>query len=458
MRNSLLTSIIFLIMILSAILTPLDADTGFYLGVVNSVYEGMVPYQDFTLSYPPAFIVMLLPIRAIAWSSRAYAVLAILTCVVWLLACAIVFSRIVLRVTRDRNMAGWSVVVFLLIASCLEGINVYLEPFACLFGLLAIYFVLGLRSSWVLLSGVMLSLALMSKQYGLLFVPAVGMYVLVAASTWRRRLSCCYWLSIGFLLGALLSLLLLRLSGVDLEVAFTKLQGGGYGTKTAPAFLHGLLMLVVYLPFLPLALYGAFRRPRRWPILALAGTGLFFSLFQLIFRSYAHYLILTMPFAILIMVLALMNIDEPWRHWLRAFVVWGYVVATTIILSIRVWHPRSQSDYFEHMQTNLERMVGPEVPDSLLVDNPKSKVFCFSLSAIPYYIDRRIGPTDHGFGFGDASNLPEKNLQRLLDADFLLVDTTDLRMLCEDEAFANELLNFDSIPSEGDVLIFERKR
>ena len=51
--------LLFVAYLLSAFRSPVNADAGYYLGVVELIHNGLVPYRDFKLGYTPLFFYVL---------------------------------------------------------------------------------------------------------------------------------------------------------------------------------------------------------------------------------------------------------------------------------------------------------------------------------------------------------------------------------------------------------------
>jgi len=157
---------------------PLNPDAGYYAGIGRLVADGYTPYKDIPSHYAPGvyYILSLAGADALGDPLR----LRLLVYAFHFVSAALVLL-IARRLGHSLPLACLWAAVFLTWIIRLGGTAVVLEPFVNVFALAAFLATLYLRGALAALAvGLLVGIALLSKQYALLLVPALVLALLRA--------------------------------------------------------------------------------------------------------------------------------------------------------------------------------------------------------------------------------------------------------------------------------------
>ena len=101
---AVITLVVAVAYILTCLRRDYGCDGGYYLGCVNLIAEGYVPYRDFYCAYTPLSFYMMLPVRLLVSGQSRYAVFLGLQYVVSIVN-ALFVALIVRKLTARRDMA-----------------------------------------------------------------------------------------------------------------------------------------------------------------------------------------------------------------------------------------------------------------------------------------------------------------------------------------------------------------
>ena len=285
---------------LSLFRIEVNADAAFYLGVSRLILEGNLPFVDFPPIYTPlSFYMMSVPIALFGTSFT----IALLFFYLLHLANAGIVYKIVRQYSCDKLQAAFCSIFSLLLCLGSDGCRYILEPFVLFFGLSALYVLKREKLKWIIISGFFCFCSFWSKQYGLGFICLAVAFLFLeegCSKTFVRKL--CYLL-MGFIVGMAIFVLFFLLQGVE-PLALLGLSGSDYRRVGIPGLIGGWTSLFIKLPLLMVAIMVMIVKLKNFRKISL----LFFSflavsgfMLQCYVRFYAHYLILAMPFCVLML-------------------------------------------------------------------------------------------------------------------------------------------------------------
>ena len=100
--------------LLAAFRSPVNADAGYYLGAVELIHKGLVPYRDFKLDYTPLFFYILQIPRWFMGTCPNYMVYMLFLYVV-VFGDAVLLAAIVKRISKSVKWAWFSAIAFLIL-------------------------------------------------------------------------------------------------------------------------------------------------------------------------------------------------------------------------------------------------------------------------------------------------------------------------------------------------------
>lgn len=449
------------LMIIAMFLTTpyrlIDLDAGYYLGALGGMTHGLKPYTDIHFGHTPLYMLVLYPLRCLVEDTHLFCTLSAMVSELLLIATTALVADIIWQMTRHKIFTYGSL-LYLPMVYLLGGGNAQLEPYYVFFGVAAIDLILRHERhiGYVILSGICLGCAFLSKQYGLLFSPAVGIYLLVCPGEWRKKIGEAATLVLSFFIPVALAIAVLVAWGIPLDRLYSELFLNGYSATTEHAYIKGWGMFILRLAFFPLlAFYAGIRHGKRYPALtAMAFTGILFGSMQFTFRAYDHYFIPMVPF---LWILLAMEMEYVWNrsrtHRIVAAVITLLGVLTFIIhFSIySVVHIRRlPHQFYEHMEANLRPIDFDRV----------RKTYVWGTPGELYLVDKRIIPTMTEIcGYSIENTTDSIFLLRLEDADCFIGGTKEFTpFLAEkDEIRAYMQQHYDELPSHGDVRVFIKK-
>jgi len=293
----LLVFAITLVYVAMAFVQYINSDAAFYLGVVNSIHEGLVPIRDFPLFYTPLSFYLLQIVRIFTHDYTVYISVLFL----FIIASSFVLYQIVHKLSANRILSLSVQLLFLIQVFIYEGTFFVLGPFVVFFGLLSIWFLLEKEKGvkYILLSGIFAGASFMSKQYGLAFFAGCLVYLVFSAGEYKNKIKETLYLSLGFAIIPLLFVIYFMLSGVDFWTIILCLSGGDYGQRTESNWLKGVLRLFNYRHFLTIFLlllpFVLYKNKHLIPLALSLFVTAFLLTFQFYFQIFAHYYVLIIP-------------------------------------------------------------------------------------------------------------------------------------------------------------------
>lgn len=318
------SAVVVLFSMLTAVLyAPINADASYYLAVPRLVLDGCVPFRDFALSYTPlSFYMMCLPGFLFGDSFGVSMVFLYVVQIVNIL----LVKKLCDSYTGSSLMSWTYAMLFGLASLCLDGQSYVLEPFVLLFGLSALLVLETNKESRIagIFAGFLCFCSFMCKQYGLGFICLSVVWVALSAGKKGIFVRNEVRLLAGFVIGMLLSLLLAVLNRIPLENVLT-LAGSDYARHGIRGLVSGWMKLVFVLPALVLAAIVAVSNIKdtlKDKLLICSVLGMVGYSIPLLVRSYRHYLMLIVPFGvILIAAVAGLFKRDKWKTGFEFFVL-----------------------------------------------------------------------------------------------------------------------------------------
>lgn len=311
-----MTTLLCLLLIGSHVAYPIiSRDSGYYLSIARDFYAGNIYFHEIGTNYNPLSIITF-GIPYLFDENPDY---------IWhlsihfltLICSTIIFYKILARILSIKIYNLFFSSFFLLVNLNLDGGYILLEPLSVLFQLVSLNLYLSFLEKDnfrnIFLSGLFVSLAFLSKQYGLFIALPIGVDLLLR----KRRAKNSMFIILGFLLPLFLFFNYLNTYGVGLVkfgkyilgMGFELDQGNGtalysnvYSNMLSVAFvlLYDLYLLLI--PFLILKYYSKLD-DKKYLFVMLSLS----SLLVLFFAFYLHYFQYIIPFWIILFVYLFQN-------------------------------------------------------------------------------------------------------------------------------------------------------
>ncbi len=327
----LIVSIICYLVYSYLIFPTVGPDSGFYLATAREFYAGKIYFHEIGISYNPLAIAIF-GLPYLFSENPSYIWHLAINMLVILSASAVLYA--ILKLIAGRKLLNiYFTLFFILISLVLDGKHVLLEPISVFFQLVALYFYLKYLKDFelkrIFLAGLFISLAFLSKQYGLFIIIPIGLDLLLRNPF---KLKIPILLILGFLIPIVLFFTYLNFYGVEFLEYINYILGRGLkldvgnGTGISAGFFSHPL---VYITIIAFNLYGILI-----PVLSIKffgnldnKRGLLFSLAiislsVLFFAHYWHYFQYIVPYWLLLFVYLFQHVKLK-RNKLFAFVLIG---------------------------------------------------------------------------------------------------------------------------------------
>ncbi|QWR76548.1 ArnT family glycosyltransferase [Candidatus Magnetomonas plexicatena] len=278
-------------------LFPINPDGGCYLSVTERIYDGLRPYTDISINYPPVSYYCYLIVRKLFGGGDALYRLVLLIVEA---ASAFVLAAIVKRFFKSTTVATCSGVVFLFFYLAYDGPWFVMEPFVNLFSLSAVYFLLNPTLIGAFASGVCLMLSVMSKQYGFLILPVLSAMLFIKDTGFDKKggLLRTLFFAFGFFTAALTLVYFLHLNVTSF---ISQISGQGYVKAGVLNMLTGIFSVrgVWIIGVLALSVIMLLKKYDFY--LLIFSVLCLFHITPLYVRTYAHYFQLCLPYAVILL-------------------------------------------------------------------------------------------------------------------------------------------------------------
>jgi len=300
LKYSTLFSIILLIIlsIYSIVFGSISADAPYYLSIAKDISEGVVPFKDIRTWYAPVMMYINAPIYYVFGNINYFWFLGFQYFITFL--SAFVLYRIAKFNKIDHKTALFFASILYLITLLSEGIYVNLEVYVILFVLLSFY---SLQYKNFLLSGILLSLSMFSKQYGFLnFIP----FVLYLFYTERKiiTINIVKFGTGAFITVALFCFYYVIYQEVAFKDLFSQLSGEDYKDMSITKKFNLIYYIrdakyIIALMFPMIFIYKKEILNKSNLIILI---GFIVNLLPTFFQSFPHYFILTYPYIFLFLL------------------------------------------------------------------------------------------------------------------------------------------------------------
>lgn len=411
--------------IYSMTIAPVNADYGYYVGAAKSMAEGLVPYCDISLGYPP-FVFYLLSIPYVLCGTDISPLVPMYIAFLFNLVNGYLIWLILKNFEVNKFIRQYAVILYIIYLYSVESVFLGLEPFATFWGLLGTYILLK-NKRYLGVAGLCLTMAFLCKQYALLYAPVYALLILFLRvdKTVKERILTVLQVALWSLISVLIvHLFLVYLTGQG--DYFTHLLGTGYGRRSFSGVIEVLRKRFYHMFFIVLLIPIVWNRSSRLEIkrMIFLSISIFLLLLQNYYDTSPHYLIFIVPYVVVLIAIILNNISF----------VWGRVASCLVVLSLAVFFlVKATKDYqiiredennhcviTRNQQFEVVRFLQEVVP-------PKSKTVVarqWNYLVTPHlYGLVDIAPVDYRntrFGFEEDQQL----LEQVKDADVLIVETS----------------------------------
>lgn len=296
--NTIWVSLLVILLIISVKYAFISTDAPFYLSVARDLANGKEMYKDIFNVYTPIMMYLNSFIHKI-FNNPGYHAYLVFQYFIILLS-TFFFFKICLKHRLDRKVALFlSTFLFLSILSS-DGTYIILEIYVILFVLISYWY---FQKNKFFLCGLVLSLAFLSKQYGILnFIPFT--LLIYTLPDFNKKFL------LRFLIGACVPVALflsfnIYIKEVSIASLYLQLSGQGYEVNMKDvsfsfiAFLSGAkIFILVICPFLFMN-FHPFKNQKEGILI----LGVILNLIPLFIQNFAHYFILTFPYVFILLAL-----------------------------------------------------------------------------------------------------------------------------------------------------------
>lgn len=446
--------------LLSAFRSTVNADAGYYLGAVELIHNGFVPYRDFKLGYTPLFFYLLQIPRWFMGPYPAYTVYMLFLYLIVFLD-AVLLAVIVRKISNSVKWAWFSAIVFLILYYYLDGAYFVLEACSLCFGIASMLMLMNeKRSVWrTILSGAFAAMAFLAKQYGILFVGVVGVLLLLSKVEWKTRILNCLYATLGFCVVLALFVSLFMISGVGIDELMNAISGSGYGRKAGAAYLEGVaksLRLFPYLLFVPCLFVG--NKDKQMGLVIACLVALLVASLQFYFNVFPHYYIYVLPFVLVMSVLMWKRLRLLKVSRILLLLYFGMLFTSTVMPMQSVF--KNSKALVKHNLRLGQEQTAKELRQIVNSYDIKSTM-CY-WGTLPYYALCPLHPSaieKYSFSFGYDTE--ETYCERLMDADCFLVEKREMKGIKEMKRFyqilQKDFLVVVTVP-QSDVVAFIREK
>ncbi len=430
--------------LLAAFRSYVNADAGYYLGTVELIHQGYVPYRDFSLGYTPLFFYALqIPRMFMGTYPVYYGYMLFLYLIVF--ADALLMVMIVRKTTKSVKLAWLSGLVFLVLYYYFEGAYFILEAFSVCFGLVAMLALLGEKGAFwrIFWAGAFSALSFLAKQYGLLFAGVIGIMLLFSDDTWKKKLWNCLSVSLGFCAVIAMFFLLFFIAGLRPDELIEALSGSGYGGQSVNMYIEGVARSVRLFPFLIfIPCLFICKNKNNTTIIIGCLAGLLMASLQFYFNVFSHYFIYMIPFVLVLNALLWKKLRN---HKLSSVLFWLYfgMLFTAVAQPTQDVYKSSKA-LVKHNHQEAQTQTATQLRQIIQTYGCKS-VLCY-WNTIQYYGLCPLNPSmmkKYGFSFGYDTE--ETYCERLEDADCFVVRADDIESLAKMSVFYHYLINHFSL-------------
>lgn len=296
--------------VLSYFKIRINEDSSYYIGVVRLILDGKIPFKDFFLGYTPlSFYLLSVPCKIFGCTFNV----GIFFIYLLHFCNALILYKVCRKYVKSIPLATYCAILCFILCLGRDGRIYVLEPFVLMFGLSALY-VQHLKFQWRdVVAGFLCFCAFWCKQYGLGFICLCMALILLRGQfckkSWRQTVQ----LLIGFFAGAIFFVSILSLIGVPLS-DLINLSGSDYERDGLYGLFGSWKAVCISLPLLVISIilmFSSLKNYSKHAMLIVAFFGIAGFLLQCYVRFYSHYMMLAMPFCVLMLLLCADTIKTP---------------------------------------------------------------------------------------------------------------------------------------------------
>lgn len=409
--------------IYSLTIVPINADYGYYVGGAKSIANGLVPYRDISLGYPP-FVFYLLSLPYLFCGGDISPLVPMFIAFFFNLANGYLIWQILENFKVDKLGREFALILYIIYLYSVESVFLGLEPFATFWGLLGTFVLLKNRK-YLGVAGLCLTLAFLCKQYALLYAPVYVLLIMLLRldKTIKER----FLAVLKVALCSLISVLIIHLFLVCLTGKgdyFTLLLGTGYGRRSFLGVMDVIQKRFFQMFFIVLLLPVVWRKTnrldrRRMIFLVLS---IFLLLLQNYYDTSPHYLIFIVPYVVVLISIVIRNIPFVWVRVLFNWIVLLFAVLF-LIKATKDYHIVREDAENHNVLTRKQQLDVVNFLQNVIP--PKSKTVVarqWNYLVTPHlYGLVDMAPTNYRntrFGFEEDSIL----ISQVKDADVLIIE------------------------------------
>lgn len=395
----------------------LSNDCGYYLQVMQEMYNGNLYFKDIASPYNPLGISILsIPKTLIdPTDSRHHLFINIL---VMLLSSFILF-KILNSILQNKKLNILFCIQFFTICLIYDGAFLMLEPTSILFLLLALYCYLKQRNTtnnyFLFCTGIFISLSFFSKQYALFILLPIGIDLILNRKQFIKK-SIILGLGVAFPIALLFAFY--SFNGVDFMQYIKYISGkgvnldSGNGTGLNSSFnstgLINYLVLMIFVLFVPYLLKNKKQdiKNKVFFVLLLVSA---FSVF--IFASYYHYFQYLFPFTLILIAYALSSTKS---FSTKKIFHASLIISTIMLVLLTVKSITGQKKYYERQAIN-EKILLEVIPKN-------ETVYISGIRPAFYHLGnyKSINLKDIGYSF-PGYFFPETIIKNLQKGNYLVL-------------------------------------
>lgn len=426
-------------------------DCGYYLSVARDMYRGNTFFTDIAVSYNPLGIVMLgLPYL---FTENTTFAMHVFVNILFIILGSFVLFRILRRLKTSIHTALFFCLLYIAITLNYDGNIIMLEPFSVLFQLCGLYFFINVLEEKkviqsIFLSGVFISLAFLSKQFGLFLLLPTGVYLLLNRTALIKRIAI-------FGLGVASPLVILYLfyaaKGVALMQYVSFILGKGvaldFGNGTGlidiinTTGIVNFIIATIFLVLIPFYLKKTTLQKSEalfYILLPISALSVF------IFANYNHYFQYLTPYLIILFVVALNTSQQKLKPIINQIAL---IISVAMVVFLSLKTLKLQKRNSKYLMKGLA-IVEQEVPKG-------STVFLSRISPAFYYLldYKSISLDKIGYTFPEYYKT-ETILSNLSKGDYLILTESYYNKY---KAFGNQFKQKKIHFRDQDLYIFVKK-
>lgn len=413
-------------MVLCVIGMPMDSDDSYYLSIMERIAEGKLLYRDVSTGYTPLWFYMMagfkwlfhIPVGCIEAYRTFHFVMQLL--------CAFFLFKIIKCFGINWRIAYFCAWLLVMTSHWIQGNCLILEIPTVMFGLLAIWLIMARTKSEVLsffVAGLAASCSFLCKQYGFGFF----FLCLFLMLFWRKSNA---KMVLVFVLGFLIPVLVCLAIWGHLIIAKTLLNG--YGTTIDKSYGRGAdykinnmlsgcrLLFRRVVPALPVTLLfiPLIVREKKTIMAVFGWLGVLGFLLQYWFHFEPHYVLIILPFAMILFALVISLLPKA-RKILR--VLFLVVLLAEVSYSVYAdYHNRIGKLYlhpeYQQKMKSLSEEVKKRIPEGATLYIPNGGLYFV-------YYQTNITPPNlstMGYSYGGAGFTVEEAYKQVEAADYVL--------------------------------------